>query len=261
MSLLALGAAAVAAAGFLAGRRWERSAREREPYRSLFEEAPVAYHEIGRAGLVERVNRAECRLLGLEADQITGRPVWDLVAPEERELSRLSVMEKLRAESALPPFRREYLGAGGRRICCEVHETYIRGRRGGIAGIRSLLIDVTERRRAEEDLLRIRKAVESTLDAVGILDAAGRAVYINPSAEALLGCSLDSLNGPAGVRCLFAGPEEGDDVVGTADDARELGHGPLPRGVRAGARPPGSGGGRAGHDGAGHAGDLPEAHA
>ena len=35
-----------------------------ERYRSLFVEAPLAYHEIDTEGVVLRVNRAECDLLG-----------------------------------------------------------------------------------------------------------------------------------------------------------------------------------------------------
>jgi PAS domain-containing protein len=42
--------------------------RSEERFRQLFEEAPVAYHEIDREGLITRVNRAECELLGYPAN-------------------------------------------------------------------------------------------------------------------------------------------------------------------------------------------------
>src|SRR5690242_14524769 len=48
-----------------AQRRTHDRLRESEHrFRTLFEEAPIAYHEIDREGVVRRVNRAECDLLG-----------------------------------------------------------------------------------------------------------------------------------------------------------------------------------------------------
>jgi len=47
---------------------------------SLFEEAPVPYHELDREGVVQRVNQAECELLGRDRAQLAGHPIWDFVA-------------------------------------------------------------------------------------------------------------------------------------------------------------------------------------
>ena len=44
-------------------RTAEALVESEERFRALFEEAPVAYHEIDRDGIVRRVNRAECALL------------------------------------------------------------------------------------------------------------------------------------------------------------------------------------------------------
>jgi PAS domain-containing protein len=45
-----------------------REAEER--FRDIFAEAPIAYHEIDSQGIVRRVNRAECELLGFAASEI-----------------------------------------------------------------------------------------------------------------------------------------------------------------------------------------------
>ncbi len=123
-------------------------------YRSLFEEAPVAYHEIDTSGIVTRVNLAECALLGCRAGEMLGRPVWDLVAPEERETSRESVRRKLSGEQPLVTSQRTYRHASGRPVVTEVHETLLRDSSGRILGIRTCLLDITERKRAEAALLR-----------------------------------------------------------------------------------------------------------
>src|SRR5258708_37459162 len=89
------------------------AAHEQEDLRSLFEDAPVGYHEIDTAGIVRRVNRMECELLGLEPHEIIGKPVWEFVAPEEREISRDAVRKKLAGQQPLVVLERKYIRRDG----------------------------------------------------------------------------------------------------------------------------------------------------
>ncbi|HYM09876.1 MAG TPA: two-component regulator propeller domain-containing protein [Bryobacterales bacterium] len=139
----------------------EQALRENEErFRDLFEGAPVAYHEIDQDGVVERVNRAECNLLGLEAPQILGRPIWEFVAPEQREIARQAVLEKVSGRRALAPFQREYVRSDGARLTLEIYENLIRDAAGAIAGVRTAMLDITDRQRAEEELRRAKEFAE-----------------------------------------------------------------------------------------------------
>jgi two-component system, cell cycle sensor histidine kinase and response regulator CckA len=131
-----------------------------ERFRALFEEAPLALHEIDREGVVRRVNQAECELLGIEAREILGRPVWEFTAPEEREISREAVRQKLNGERPLAPHSRGYSRTCGRPLVVEIHENAIRDGDGKITGIRTALIDITRRREAESSLLRYQEELE-----------------------------------------------------------------------------------------------------
>jgi len=137
----------------------ERALRDSEAgFRSLFEDAPIAYHEIDRDGILRRVNRAECRMLGVDASQILDKPVWNLVAPEQRILSRDSIRRKMAGQEPLSPFKRRYRPHGGNSLVLEIHENLIRDPHGAIVGMRSALLDITEREHAENALYR--KSVE-----------------------------------------------------------------------------------------------------
>jgi PAS domain S-box-containing protein len=99
-------------------RRAERAMREsQERFRQLFDDAPVAYHEIDGQGIIRRVNRAECQLLGYEPEELIGKWAWEVVAPGQRELSRKRVAEKLSGNERLVPFERPYTRRDG-TICC-----------------------------------------------------------------------------------------------------------------------------------------------
>ncbi|MBZ5592796.1 MAG: response regulator [Acidobacteriia bacterium] len=135
--------------------RAEQGRRQSEErFRLLFDEAPVAYHEIDAEGIVRRVNRAECLMLGTKPEQMIGRHIWEFVSPEQRDASREAVRRKLAGGMAIAPFEREYVRADGRQRIQEIHESLIRDDQGNVTGIRSAMLDITDRKQAEEQLKR-----------------------------------------------------------------------------------------------------------
>src|SRR6266404_1992993 len=161
----------------------QRVAQEQEDLRSLFEEAPVGYHEIDTAGIVRRVNRMECELLGLEPREIIGKPVWELVAPEEREISKEAVRKKLAGQQPLVVLERKYVHRDGTVIYVEIRENVIHDAKRAIVGIRSALLDITVRRQAEVALRQSEERLRAILDHTGaivyIKDLKGRYLLVN----------------------------------------------------------------------------------
>lgn len=162
-----------------------------ERFRALFEEAPVAYHEIDRLGIVLRVNRAECALLGIEPAEILGKPIWGFVAEEQREISREAIRRKVTGEQPLVPFQREYVRRDGAHLILEIHENLIRDTKGIVVGIRSAMLDVTERKRAEDALRasekRYRLLFHRNLVGVSLSTLEGRIVDCNQAFGKIFG--------------------------------------------------------------------------
>src|SRR5260370_33398720 len=97
-------------------------------------------------------------MLGVDASQILDKPVWNLVEPDQRILSRDSMRRKMAGQEPLSPFKRRYRPHGGNSLVLEIHENLIRDHHGAIVGMRSALLDITEREHAENALYR--KSVE-----------------------------------------------------------------------------------------------------
>jgi hypothetical protein len=72
--------------------------------------------------------------------------------------------------------------------------------------------DITQRKRAEETLLRISKAVESTSDAIGMTDMSGCSIYHNQAFINLCGYTVEELNAAGGPLVTYAQPEVGQQV-------------------------------------------------
>ncbi len=194
-----------------ARRRAEEELRQsEEQFRRLFEDSPVACHEIDANGVVRRVNRAECTLLGFEASELVGREIWDFVAPEERERSRAAVLRKTSGLQPLVPFHRDYVRRDGKSLVLEIHENLIRGPERQIEGIRSVMLDVTERKRAEKALReseeRYRELFENANDIIYTHDMRGNFISLNKAGERISGYSRDEMP-PKNLADIMA-PEE-----------------------------------------------------
>src|SRR5258708_1444864 len=160
------------------------------PDEQLFQDLVVACHEIDCDGIIQRVNRAEVLLLGYEASGVVGRSICDLVAPELRTIWQEAVRRKLSGKQQLVPFEREYVAKDGRRVLMEIHETLMHDEQGRTRGLRTVMLDITERRRAEKTLKeseeRWELALRGTNDGLFDWNARTKDVYFSKRWKAML---------------------------------------------------------------------------
>ena len=176
-------------------------AADSNDYRELFDDAPVAYHELDEQGIIRKVNNAKCQLLGFSAEEMIGRPIWEFLVGEEAAVSRIAISEKLAGKRPLAPFCRTYVTRDNRYRTVEVRDRLIRNAVGDGFGIRSALIDITERLAAEylfTNSIDWRAAVlRSLADGIIAMDSLGRIVSMNPAAEFILNLSEPAVIGAA----------------------------------------------------------------
>ncbi|MBL8178673.1 MAG: PAS domain S-box protein [Bryobacterales bacterium] len=122
-----------------------------DPRQNGFAEAPFAYQEIDGDGLVQAANDAVCGVLGYSAEQLLGKPLWELMPPAQREEGRREVLEMLSGDRAWRPFVREFLGSDGQPRFLELHPMPLAAPDGTTNGIRTILLDVSHRVAAEAE--------------------------------------------------------------------------------------------------------------
>lgn len=176
------------------------------------DDLPVACHEIDHRGIVRSVNRAEVDLLGQEKACIVGQPVWAHVAPEARTFAQANVERKLARLQPLRPFEREYLTRDGRRLVMEVHESLLCTPDGRVRGLRTIMLDITQRKAAEGTLAdsesRFRTIFQNAALGIALVNREGKPVATNPALCAMLGYSGDELSAMSFVR--FTHPDDAD---------------------------------------------------
>lgn len=160
-------------------------------HRQLFEEAAVAIHEIDAGGIIRVVNQAECQLLGYSSSELLGRPIWEFVAAEHQQAARDAIARKIARQQPVAIVTREYRRRDGHYIWLEIHENLIESAEGEVVGIRSALLDITERYHFDTKIQKrldwMRFVLDSIATAIVTADALGNVDFMNPAAEAITG--------------------------------------------------------------------------
>jgi PAS domain S-box-containing protein len=144
-------------------RRAQAEANElREKYQDLYDFAPVGYVTLDERGVILAANLADASLLGVVRRALLKRPLARFFAEG--------------SSSEFERFRRLLLADGASRVQCEV-QLHADGKKGdwlllqgeavhiGVEGAKTLrvaIIDITERKRAVEEVKRLNAALEES---------------------------------------------------------------------------------------------------
>lgn len=136
-------------------------------------------------------NRATERWFGISPEQLRGMPAATLLGPQAYAAVQPYLEKALQGQAQ--SFERRLTDAQGDKR--HVYITYTPDLdKGQVRGILAQLIDITERKRMEDELFeekeRIRLTLRSIGDAVVCTDAQGHITYLNPVAERMTGWPL-----------------------------------------------------------------------
>jgi two-component system sensor histidine kinase/response regulator len=159
-------------------------------YRSLYENAPLAFVIWDREGRITDWNRRAEALFGHPRANALGRRFISLVFPEAAQDRMVDVARRLIKEGGADQTESTNVAADGRPLYCSWHSVALKNVRGTIAGVISLVQDDTQRWHAEEvrrrDEMRNRALVETSPDAIFMLGLDGHILTANQQAVRLL---------------------------------------------------------------------------
>jgi len=149
-------------------KRMEESLREsEEKLRSMFDHMQDISYRTDKEGKVIWISPSATRILGYEStDELLGRNLAkDLyTSPEQRQI----FLKKLSEEGMVNDYEVELNKKDGGTIIVSTNSHYYRDKEGEIAGVEGVCRDVTERKRAEDELRARQKEIEklnATLEA------------------------------------------------------------------------------------------------
>jgi len=179
-------------------RQMEEALRESEErYRTIFETSATANVIIEEDTTVSLVNKEVEKIFGYSREEIEDKKSWtEFFHPED--VPRMLEYHRLRrqdAQAAPSSYECRGIDRDGNVIDLLVHVAMIPGTKRSVAS----LLDITARKRAEEELRRLKEFNESIVRGVaeGLLleDAHGIITFVNPALEEMLGYTAAELVG------------------------------------------------------------------
>ena len=133
-------------------------------YRAAFEQAAVGIAEIGLDGRYLQVNRALCRILGREEQEIVGHAFVEFTHPDDIAVDADQWPRMIGEHESTMRFAKRYLRGDGSIASTEIAATMLREPDGTPRHVLSVVQDVTEQQQLANQLNQSKK-----LDAVGQL--------------------------------------------------------------------------------------------
>jgi PAS domain S-box-containing protein len=113
-------------------------------------------------GTITSWNKGAEKLYGYSAEEAVGRSGEILFPPENRDEIG-AIQERLNRGESLDPFETVRISRDGKRIPVFLTISPIRDESGAISGFSTIARDITERKLAEEEVLRTNQRLEGTL--------------------------------------------------------------------------------------------------
>jgi PAS domain S-box-containing protein len=189
-------------------------------YRDLFEEAPIGYQELDLEGRFTRVNRTQLAMLGYTADELLGRHIWEFewAHGEDPQETRRRFLDKVTSGQLPPTFERVRVRKDGTLLPVLVEDRFMRDASGQIVGLRSTMLDITQRKWTDGLLAGERLVLEMIAQGQplgDVLDVLARTVE-DVAGDGLL-ASILLLDGAGVHLCHGAAPSLPDEYIRAID--------------------------------------------
>ena len=154
-------------------------------FRDLAEKSIVGIYLI-QDGRFRYVNGEFAAILGYHAEEMVDlMGPRDVIYPEDLPVVEENIRRRIAGEIKSLRYEFRVLTRDGRVRYAEVYSSRTAYR--GTPAVIGTLLDITDRRRAEEELRRLSVAIERTAEGVLVTDEEGSIQYVNPAFEALTG--------------------------------------------------------------------------
>jgi two-component system cell cycle sensor histidine kinase/response regulator CckA len=171
-------------------RRAETALREsEEKYRATFNNAAVGMDLVDSAGRFVQVNETLSNLLGYAPEELLSLSVFDVTHPEDLQRSKEGIDALTQGKTQSYRLEKRYLRKDGTVVWADTSLSAIRGEDGQHRATVGVIMDITDRKKTEDVLLRLATAVEQAAETIVITDTDGNILYANPAFERTTGYS------------------------------------------------------------------------
>jgi PAS domain S-box-containing protein len=131
-------------------------------------------------GIVQTWNTGAQRIFGYTAEEMIGKPITTIIPPELQSEESM-IVERVRSGKSVKHFDTTRVAKDGRRIPISLSVSPILNARGEVIGASKIARDITQRKRAERELVESRRRLASEAAALVRLSEASTRLWQSPS--------------------------------------------------------------------------------
>lgn len=174
----------------------EKLRRTKEKYQSLVEEINDVVYELDENGITVFANPVIEAISGYRMDEFIGRNFLNFIYKDDIPMV-MERLQKLKTGFVAPGEYRMNTRSGGTKWVRSSSRPIIIN--GIYRGLRGVITDISERKRAEEALLKTKKQLQDILhflpDATFVVDTGGRIIMWNRAIERMTGVKQEEMIG------------------------------------------------------------------
>lgn len=164
-----------------------------EEISDLYENAPCGYHSLGPDGTFLQINDTELQWIGYTREEIVGKKKWsDLLTPASCRIFAKS-FPILVKQGRINDLEFELVRKDGTLLPVLLNATALTDAEGRFLKSRSIIFDITERKRVEETLRRYELLSKHTREMILFISQNGRILEANEAACAAYGYDREAL--------------------------------------------------------------------
>lgn len=154
----------------------------------LIEQTPLAIIEWNTKFEVQTWNRAAERIFGYTTEEMLGNH-FEIIVPENAKKHVNQIITALLTQRGGSFSVNDNITKDGRTIVGEWYNNPLVAPDGQVIGVASMVLDITERKRAEEEQQKFVALIENSSDFIGIASMEGQVLYVNPAGLKMVGLS------------------------------------------------------------------------
>ncbi|MCW3107626.1 MAG: domain S-box protein, partial [Segetibacter sp.] len=165
-------------------------------YRTLVETANEGIWQVDENNITTYANDYLASLLGYTKEQMIGRNAFDFISDANKEKVLRNLEERKKGNSS--QYELTFVNSKQQTLKTLIQSTPLY-KEGKYAGSISMLLDITKRKQAEEQLTanerRFKALIENSSDGIALISAEGTLLYNSPSGEKITGYKNEEIIG------------------------------------------------------------------
>lgn len=138
----------------ITGRKLAEAKIERyaDEVHDLYNNAPCGYHSLDANGIYARINDTELKWLGYQREEIIGKMSFADLIPEEDRAAFQTNFARFMEQGSVEGLEYIMVRKDGTRLSVLLNATIVRDEKGRYVMSRGAILDITERKKAEESM-------------------------------------------------------------------------------------------------------------